>query len=217
MMFHIQDILSHRTGPTSLTVSSGDSDVFVCLLYHITNNWRHIGLQDLWLVRNSGVKRCILPLHDICKSIGDELTQCLPALHALTGCDTTSKISTKLAALNAVRKPDNCSLISHFTCPQFTESTCKMAESFLVKCLKPSTKLETFDEIRLSEFESNALNIDLEKTPCTSANARTHIQRANYQTQLWIQALFRDATLQLNAETHGFKWCLSPRNGHLKT
>ncbi|XDV44765.1 hypothetical protein PO909_013005 [Leuciscus waleckii] len=50
------------------------------------------------------------------EALGDELTQCLPALHALTGCDTTSKISTKLAALNTVRKPDNSSLILNFNC-----------------------------------------------------------------------------------------------------
>ena len=37
MMFHVQDILGHRTGSTSLTLSSGDTDVFVCLLYHITS------------------------------------------------------------------------------------------------------------------------------------------------------------------------------------
>ena len=53
---------------------------------------------------NSGMRRSILPLNDICTALGDELTQCLPALHALTGCDTTSKIGTKLAALNTIRK-----------------------------------------------------------------------------------------------------------------
>ena len=105
MMFHVQDILSHRSGPTSLTLLSGDTDVFVCLLYHITVNWRDHGLQELWLIRNSGVKKSILPLHDICIALGDELTRCLPAFHALTGCDTTSKVSTKPAALKALRKP----------------------------------------------------------------------------------------------------------------
>ncbi|CAM4618558.1 unnamed protein product [Leuciscus chuanchicus] len=85
-------------------------------------------------------------LHDICIALGDELTQCLPALHALTGCDTTSKTSTKLAALNTVHKPDNSSLILNFNCPQLTESAMQMAETFLVKCLKPSTDMETFDE-----------------------------------------------------------------------
>ena len=57
------------------------------------------------------------------------------------------------------------------------------------------TKLETFDEIRLSEFESNALNIDLEKTPCISANAQTHIQSATKHS---------DGSMQLKAEIHGF-------------
>ncbi len=202
MMFHVQDILSHRTGPTSLTLSSGDTDVFVCLLYHITVNWRDLGLQELWLVRNSGVKRSILPLHDICIALGNELIKCLPALHALTGCDTTSKISTKLAALNAVRKPGNSSMIQNFDCPQLTESAIQMAETFLVKCLKPSADLQTFDDLRLAAFDSNALKMDFEKTPCTSTNARTHIHRSYYQQQLWVQ--FRDATLIMNAESYGF-------------
>jgi len=57
MMFHVQDILSHRTGPTSLTLASSDTDVFVCKLYHINTNWRYLGLKELWFVCNSGVKR----------------------------------------------------------------------------------------------------------------------------------------------------------------
>ena len=178
MMFHVQDILSHRSGPTSITLLSGDMDVFVCLLYHITVNWRDLGLQQLWLIRNSGVKRSILPLDDICIALGDELTRCLPALHALTGCDTTSKISTKLAAIKAVCKPGNSSLILNFDNPQLTESAIQMAETFLVKCIQPSTDLATFDDLCLAAFNSNALKMDFEKTTCTSTNARKRIQRA---------------------------------------
>ena len=199
MMFHIQDILHHWKGPTSLTLSSGDTDFFVCLLYHITDNWRHLGLQDFWLVRNSGVKRSTLPLHNICIAVGAELFKCLPALNALTGCDTTSNISTKLAAMNAVRKQENSILISHFAGSQLTESTIQIAETFLVKCLKSSTNLETFDDLRLSEFENNSLKMDLEKAPCTSTHAKKHIQRSYYQ------APFRDATLIMNPEMYGFE------------
>ena len=96
MMFHVQDILNHRSGPTSLTLLSGDTDVFVCLSYHVTVNWRDHGLQELWLICNSGVKKFIPPLHDICIALGDELTRCLPALHALTGCDTTRRYPLNL-------------------------------------------------------------------------------------------------------------------------
>ena len=163
MMFHVQDILSHRLGLTSLTLSSGDTDVFVFLLYHFTANWRNLGLQELWLIRNSGLKRSILPLHDVCAALGDELVWCLPALHALIGCDTTSKISTKSAALKSVSKPENSSLIKNFNNLQLTESAVQMAETFLVKCLKPATDLKTFDDLHLAAFNCNALKWTLRK------------------------------------------------------
>ena len=85
MIFYIQNILCHHSGTTSLTLSSGDTNVFVCLLYHITVNWRNLGLQEFWLICKSVLKQSILPLHDICTALGDELTRCLLALHALTG------------------------------------------------------------------------------------------------------------------------------------
>ncbi len=79
-----------------------------------------------------------------------------------------------------------------------------MAETFSVKCLKPYTDLQTFDDLRLAAFDSNALKMDFGKTPCTSTNARTHIHRRYYQQQLWVQSPFRDATLIMNAESYGF-------------
>ena len=79
-----------------------------------------------------------------------------------------------------------------------------MAEAFLVNCLKPLTDLQTFDDLRLAAFDSSALNMDFERTPCTSTNARNHILRGFYQLQLWVQAPFRDASLILNAESYGF-------------
>ena len=172
------------------------------MLYHITVSWKDLGLQELWLIRNSGMRRSILPLNDICTALGDKLTRCLPALHALTGCDTTSKISTKLAALKAIH--NNLSLIHNFNTSELTESMIQMAETFLVKCLKPTTDLETFDDLCLTAFNGNALKLDFKRTPCTSANTKKHIQRAYYQQQLWIQAPFRDVTLEMNTESYGF-------------
>ena len=111
-MFHNQDVFSNQSEPTSITVYTGDRDVLVCLLYHITVNWSDVGLQELWLICDSRVKRSILPLHDTSTALGDEVTtRYLPALHALTGCDTTSKISTKAAALKVISKPEQSSLI----------------------------------------------------------------------------------------------------------
>ena len=204
MMFHVQDMLSCQSRPTSMTLLSGDTDVFVCLLYHFLVSWRDLGLQE-WLIRNSGMRRVILPLHDICSALGNDLTKCLPAVHALTGCDTTSKIATKSAALNTVQKSENSSLVLDFNSPQLIENSIQIAETFLVRCLKPATDLQTFDDLRLAAFNSNALKLDFERTACTSINARKHIYRAHYQVQLWVQAPFRDASLTMNAEAYGFE------------
>ncbi len=56
-----------------------------------------------------------------------------------------------------------------------------MAETFLDKCLRLSTDLETFDDLCLAAFNTNALKMDFEKTPCTSTYVRKHIQIAYYQ------------------------------------
>ena len=69
MMFHVQAILSHQSGPTSMTWTLGDTDVFVCLLYHVTVPWKDVGLQEIWLNCNSGMRILILPLHDICTAM----------------------------------------------------------------------------------------------------------------------------------------------------
>ena len=93
MMFHVQDMLSRPSGPTSMTLLSGDTDVLVSLLYHFTVSWRDLGLQELWLICNSGMRKVILSLHDICSALRDDLIKYLPAVYALTrcGCGTTTR------------------------------------------------------------------------------------------------------------------------------
>ena len=63
IMFHIQDILCHQTDLFSI---------------------KHQDLTELWFIRNSGVKRSILPLHTMCSNLNSDLLKCLPALHPLS-------------------------------------------------------------------------------------------------------------------------------------
>ena len=62
-----------------------------------------------------------------------------------------------------------------------------MAETFLVKCLKPSTGKTTFE---------NPLYFNQCK--------KKHIQPAYYQMQIWVQAPFRDATTTMNVESYSY-------------
>ena len=88
---------------------------------------------------------------------------------ALTGCDTTNKISTEHEAIKAI--DNNLTLIQNFNNSELTESMMQMAENFLVRFLKPTKDLETFDNLRLAAFNSNSLKMDFETIPFTSANA----------------------------------------------
>ena len=184
-MFHIQAILSDQASPTSVMVFSADTDVFICLLYHLS--------IKLWVVQNSGEKRSVLPVHDICTSLDDKLVQCLPALHALTGWDSTSKISMKLSALNTIPIPGNTALIPNFGCPQLTELATQMAELFLVKCLKASVELETLNEFRVASFDKNSQKFDFEKTACSHLMQESIFEKAiikfNYGFKLHIEML----------------------------
>ena len=49
-----------------------------------------------------------------------------------------------------------------------------MAETLLVKCLKSTIDLETFDVLRLTVFNGNALKMDFERIHFTSVNTRKH-------------------------------------------
>ena len=62
-------------------------------------------------------------------------------------------------------------MLQNFNNLELTESMIQMAKKFIVRCLKPTTDLETFNNLCLAAFNSNSLKMDFETIPCTSANA----------------------------------------------
>ena len=53
-------------------------------------------------------------------------------------------------------------LIHNLNSSELTESLMQMAETFLVRCLKPTIDLETFDFLNLAALNGNALKMDFE-------------------------------------------------------
>ena len=95
---HVCDALQSRH--KRCDVISNDTDVIVGLLYYIPLFEDH-NLEELWVWAGVGDATRIVPLHILHKLLSPNLCAVLPALHSLTGCDITSKISTKKAALKA--------------------------------------------------------------------------------------------------------------------
>ena len=59
------------------------------------------GLAELWLRGGVGDKTRFIPLHVIAGKVGKPVCEVLPATHALTGCNITSKFTTKAAGIKA--------------------------------------------------------------------------------------------------------------------
>lgn len=83
-----------------IVVLSSDTDVLVLLL-HFSQIFKTHGMFELWMRAGVGDSIRYIPVHVLAGKQGHELCDVLPAVHALTGCDITSKFGTKLAALKA--------------------------------------------------------------------------------------------------------------------
>ena len=95
---HVLDSL--RSGQRVCVVISNDTNVLVALLYHMHVFLDH-QLQELWLRAGVGDSTRYVPLHTLFDILGCQLCEVLPAVHSLTGCDISSKVGTKKAALKA--------------------------------------------------------------------------------------------------------------------
>ena len=77
-----------------------DTDVFALALHYICLFFDK-GINELCLKFGTGSYTRMLPIHVMHSNIGHVMYSVIPRLHALTGCDVTSKIETKYGALNA--------------------------------------------------------------------------------------------------------------------
>ena len=59
------------------------------------------GLIKLWMICGSNARnKRVVPINGLTNHMSEKLISVLPVVHALTGCDTTSKVGTKVSALN---------------------------------------------------------------------------------------------------------------------
>lgn len=50
-------------------------------------------VKEFWFHTGTGRLKQFLPVHDYVKRLGDDICTLLPAMHALTGCDSTSSLN----------------------------------------------------------------------------------------------------------------------------
>ncbi|KAG1662368.1 hypothetical protein GQR58_020977 [Nymphon striatum] len=163
-----------RAGYKTCFVISNDTDVIVALLFYVPVFLQE-GLMELWIRAGRGNTSRFLPLHTLYASLGRDLCTVLPAIHSLTGCDITSKIGTKKAALKA--NPET-HLQGFGTSPP-SVAVIQHVETYLLHVVDNRSKSRSFDQLRtqLFHFSKSASHQNL---PPTSQGLKPHIYRAFY-------------------------------------
>ena len=182
-----------------IIVLSGDTDVFV-LLMHYWNLLHSNGLCELWLRAGVGDSTRYIPVHTIVSRVGGEFCHVLPLVHTLTGCDYTSKVGTKHAALNA----DPLEYLKDFDFgTNCTDSFMASCEEYLVQVLKKNTKCTTMDQLRDYMYH-HSKGISLEQLPPTSHMIQQHILRAYYATYQMVNLFHPQRSTLLDPTAFGF-------------
>ena len=81
------------------------------------------------------MSRRALPVHEVANNMDPDLIDVLPAVHALTGCGTTSKVITKLTAFQTAATHGYKGMI-------------ESAEEFLVHCIDNKSQVRNFVDLR---------------------------------------------------------------------
>ncbi|XP_043480323.1 uncharacterized protein LOC122510010 [Leptopilina heterotoma] len=179
-IFHAAD-----TQNAHIIILSADTDVFILGIYF----WQKlyiIGCQGLWF-EGSQKKKRYLGCHLAAESLGDNVSKILPALHSLTGCDTTSRLGNKKNCLKSATLDFIQARLLNFG-DEFLDFE-KFSNVEKVCTYLYSQKEITADEIRHKLISQNiGFGLNLSRIICTSNALYLHCLRASAQTYLWKNA-----------------------------
>ena len=192
-----------KAAESNTTVLIGDdTDLLILLLFHSKQTSNDIHLQSL---QDKGKKDvCINSMKD---KLGADICESLPFLHALLGCDTTSRLHGigKGLALKKFKNNEAFRKMSEtFMTPNKTqEEVYKAGETALliVYNAKGETSLNSFRHNKfLDKVSTKMTQVDPSSLPPTSSSAKFHSLRVYLQCQQW-----RTLDCVLKAEDWGWR------------
>lgn len=187
-------ILLHAVNSASFPrtiIRCDDTDVLVLLLHYQSKGmlskevYMHAGHAGKFVTRER-----FIPVTKIAQSIGPLICSFLPAMHALSGCDTTSGCFRigKRTAFNTLQKHQeelNGLTEFHSPDPHKGMESARMFGILLYKSRKERL-CSTLDEMRL--IHSSTTDKPVSSLPPTEDAFHQHALRAKYQTMVWCNS-----------------------------
>ena len=177
------------TNPT--TVIGEDTDLLVLLCFHVSPASRRIYFRSD--IRSNKKKR-VWDIKQVQQALGQQMCRFLLFSHAITGCDTTSRMFGvgKNVPLKKLKRSNSLSHAAEvFLDEAATVEDVVSAGEKAIVCLYNGSSDDTLDSLRHAKFCERAAksptSVKVHKLPPTSAAARYHSMRAYLQVQQWKQ------------------------------
>lgn len=198
---------------SNVVVKSPDTDIFFILLHYA------LAMSDLNIMFHTGTgnKKRLIDVSEMSRSYSQQHLTALMALHAFSGCDTTSAFK----GLGKVRPLKTLSRM-----PKFGETLARLGDTWdvprdLVDLLNEFTcalfsrpRVRSVDELRflrMSELCSkddkhlaHSRNVDLATLPPCGRSLEQHIRRVNYQVGIWKVAHIANPDIPDACNGHGW-------------
>ncbi|KAK3909863.1 Chromosome-associated kinesin KIF4 [Frankliniella fusca] len=169
-----------QSGSEAVVVSARDTDVKLLFIHH----FERIKCKECWIMCGSKY----IPIHELCKELKPEQISNLLAFHAITGCDTSSKIAsvTKTGAWKNFNG-QTCKLLSGLgETTELASDEIEKIEEFVVQALyKVVPDILKAVAARIVLFGTVKR---LECLPPTNDALNLHILRCHRQVFVWKNA-----------------------------
>ena len=150
--------------------------------------------EELWIqtgvITSTSDLRRFIAVHSICHSVSPTFSSILPAVHALTGCDSTSALFGigKKSVFKAIYDhPDDFSDL--LTLNSEDDASALQAARKLTSALydpkaKRTDAIQNLNNLRVKLASKK--NASLIKLPPCEASFTQHVRRASWQTKIWM-------------------------------
>ena len=191
------------SGASRIEIHSPDSDVFIIALRRYPEL-----CEETYFVTGKGADSKVLPLKSIYSSLGAEVCNALPGLHALSGADITGSFCGKAKKswwnVFSETTSDIMAALSKLGCSEtLDEDVFLKIEELVCRLYVADSDIITVAELRWVLFKKNQSTS--ESLPPTRDALRLAIHRAHYQCMIWANDIVANPVI-LSPCQCGWKW-----------
>ena len=123
---------------------SNNADVVMYLLYYV-HQFKDLGIKELWIKYGTRGSTRYIRTYKLPDIMGSSVCKFVLKAHVLPGCDVTSKVGTKAAALENTHE----NYLRNFgETTEVTRESFALSESCLAQILQKNSTCVTFNELR---------------------------------------------------------------------